>query len=108
MKLRTHGNCMMDLRFYAEVTTFDLNVCKIGLQPSKLGSHVLDKGHLSNPNIKEGLSNLSLATQETTSTISKLIEVPTIEKPKKVPQVCALCFETKATICLKVNKHDNS
>jgi hypothetical protein len=98
----------MDLCFYAEVTTFDLNVCKIGLQLANLGLHELDKGHLSNPTIHEGLSKLSLATQETTSIISKPVEVPIIEKPKKVPPICALCFETKATICLKVNKHDNS
>jgi hypothetical protein len=94
--------------FYVEVTTFDLNVCKIGLQLANLGSHVLCKCHLSNPTIKEGLSNPSPSTQETTLIISKPIEMPTIQKPKKMPQVCALCFDTKATICLKVNKHDSS
>jgi hypothetical protein len=108
MKLRTYGNYMMNMCFYAKVASFDLNVCKIRSKLTSLGLHVLNKGHLFDPTIKEGLSNLSLTTQETTSIVSKPIEVPTIEKPKKLSQVCALCFETKATICLKVNKHDNS
>ncbi len=99
---------MMDLCFYAEVTTFDLDVCKIGSQLASLGSHVLNKNHLFHPSVKEGLSNVSLTTQETTSIVSKLAEVTIVEKLKKLPKVNALCFETKATICLKVNKHENS
>ncbi len=76
---------MMDLYFYAEVATFDLDVCKIGSQLASLGSHVLNKGHIFVPTIKEGLSNVSPTNQETTSTVSKLAKVPIVEKPKKLP-----------------------
>jgi hypothetical protein len=63
----------MDLCFYAKVATFYLDVCKIGSQLASLGLHVLDKGHLYVLAIKEGLSNISLTTQETTSIVSKPI-----------------------------------